>query len=187
MIRKIENKEETEKKRERRNKIIVIIFGIILLLSSAGYAFFGWEKTTAEGKVSMNGLTFTRQGDVWTTEISSYKFYFRYLPNETEEVKINKRLQDYIKNPLYLTGSSAADEEIARNLAQFAERINLACYMENCTENLPEKNCSSNMIIIKEKPDFKKSVYTEEDNCVFIFSNNTIKAADSFIYRILQS
>jgi len=189
-IRKIENKEEQGRRKERRNKIIVIIFGIILLASTAGYAFFGWEKTGSQGngKVSMNGLDFTRQGNVWQTQISSYTFYFHYLPNESEKVSINKKISDYVKKPLYLTGSSTADEEIAGNLAQFAERVNLACLQDtNCTENLPEKNCSSNMIIIKERQDFATSVYTEEDNCVFILSNNTLKAADSFIYKILQS
>lgn len=187
-MRKIENKEELERRKETRNKIIVIIFGVILLASTAGYAFFGWEKRTPEGKVSINGLDFVRQGDVWQTQISGYNFYFHYLPNESEQVNINKRLQDYIKKPLYLTGSSTADGEIAGNLDQFVERVNLACLQDtNCTENLPEKNCSSNMIIIKEREDFIKSVYTEEDNCVFILSNNTLKAADSFIYKILQS
>ena len=189
-IRKIENKEELEKRKDRRNQIIVIIFGLILLVGTVGYAFLGWEKTgnQVSGKVNMNGLDFTRQGDVWQTQISGYTFYFHYLPNESEKVNINKKISDYIKKPLYLTGSSSADSEIAGNLAQFAERVNLACLQDtNCTENIPEKNCSSNMIIIKERQDFAASVYTEEDNCVFILSNNTLKAADSFIYKILQS
>ena len=64
------------------------------------------------------------------------------------------------------------------------ERVQLACYgSENCTEDRPEKNCSDNMILIYER-EYVINI-AEEDNCIFIFSNDTIRDVDAFLFRIL--
>jgi flagellar basal body-associated protein FliL len=186
-MRKIETREEIKKRKDKNKIIISIVFAAILTLSTAGYAFFGFGNNSngQTNSVNYNGLVFNRQGDLWQVKISGYDFYFHYLPNETRKITITKTLKDYANKPLYFNGESVAEEEIAANLVgnKFAERRIFACLQDtNCTENWPEKNCSSNIIIIQEK-DF--SNIAEEENCVFIFSNDTLRDSDSFLYRIL--
>jgi len=67
------------------------------------------------------------------------------------------------------------------NIQDFA-KISFACLDENCTEDWPVKNCTSNLIVIEESD---KDSVTEQENCVFISANDTIKGADTFLYRIL--
>jgi len=99
-------------------------------------------------------------------------------------VEITKTIQDYAGETIYFTQNAAAEQEITRNLGYFIERMQLACYegQENCAEDLPIKNCSYNLISIKQG-DFVN--VTEEDNCIFIISNNTIREADAFLYKVL--
>ena len=183
-IKTIESGEDKEK-REKRNKLILgIILVIIMLLSTAGYAFFSTEKTEEQvNKVRYNNLDFYRQGDFWQTEISEYKFYFHYLPNETRNTEIKKTYKDYAGKPLYLTRNEVAEQEIQMNLGNIVERTNLACLPDtNCTGEWPEKNCSNNVIVIQER---NFTTMAEEDNCVFIFSNDTLRDADAFLFRVL--
>lgn len=182
-MQRIITPEEKERK-DKRNKIIIgILLVVIMALSTAGYAFFNTEKADTSGKVSYNGHDFYITGNFWTTEISGHKFYFTYLPNETASIKTTKTLNNYQGKPLYLTENNLAGEEIARNLGQFAERVNLACVSgENCTGDLPEKNCSSNLIVIKER---NFANVAENDNCVYIFSNDSVRQTDAFLYKIL--
>lgn len=185
-IRKIETKEDRERK-EKRNKVVLgIILVVIMVLSTAGYAFFGRENTESqEGKVRYNNLDFYLRGNLWEVDISGTKFYFHYLPNETRMISIKKTLRDYQGKTLYFTRDEIAEQEIAGNLKNFVSRINPnpVCLPDtNCTEDSPEKNCTDNIIIIQER-DFAN--VAEEDNCVFIFSNDTLKDADAFLYKIL--
>ena len=185
-IRRIQTKEEIAKKDNRNKLIIGIVLAALMLFSTAGYAFFSGDKEDNYGseKVSYNGLEFIRQGDYWQTNVQGNPFYFRYLPNETEDYAVTKVLNDYARKPLYFTGNSLGEQEIILNLNSYVERIQQACLQDtNCTENLPVKDCSSNVIVIK---DANFSVIREEDNCVFIFSNNTLREVDGFLYKILD-
>jgi len=184
-MKKIETNQDREKK-ERKNKIILgVILGLVMLFGTAGYSFLSMERTSSSEKVKYNGLEFVKQGEYWQTSIQNYNFYFSYLPNETSEINIKKTLQDYANKPLYFANNGEAGQEILRNLQYFVLRVQEACLLsENCSENLPVKNCSDNIIIIKEKESLASPVL-EEDNCIYIISNNTINSADSFLYKIL--
>lgn len=186
-MRKLETREDTER-RERRNKIIIgIVLTAIMLFSTIGYAFFSGNKNTEEKiKASYNGRDFFMQGNYWVTEINGNQFYFSYLPNETRSISLKKTIDDYVNKPLYYTGESPAMQEILSNLASSTgKNPQKACFQdENCTENIPFKNCSSNLIIIKEQ-DIGINPIREEENCIFIFSNDTVRDADAFLYKIL--
>jgi len=185
-MRRIETKEDIDKK-DRRNKIIIgVILTALMLFSTAGYAFFSGNTNSEETlKVSIDGKDFYYQGNYWATSIDSKPYYFTYLPNETRSTNIKKSISDYSGKTVYFTGTGLAEEEIARNFGNFAGRIGFACTEnENCTENWPIKNCTSNLIIIKEQ-DAGSKVLQDEDNCVFIISNDTVRDADAFVYRVL--
>ena len=54
--------------------------------------------------------------------------------------------------------------EIAYNLGKFASKVQNACYGQ-CNEDLPEKTCTDNLIVISYSNTSK--VY-QQDNCIFI-------------------
>jgi len=185
-MRRIETRESAEKK-DRRNKIAIgIILVALMLLSTAGYAFFSGDKTDSEIiKVSIDGRDFYKQGDFWAFSLNNQNFYLTYLPNETGVISLSKSMRDYSGQPVYFTKNGLAEGEISRNIGSFVSKVWFACMQgENCTENWPIKNCTSNLVIIKEQ-DIGNNRFREEDNCVFIFSNDTIRAADAFIYKLI--
>ena len=184
-VRRIETREDQERK-DRRNKIIIgVVLAVVMLLSTLGYSLMSGEKTSSGvEKASYNGLDFYKQGEFWQTTISGNNFYFSYLPNETRKLNLARTLTDYNGKTLYFTDMGTGMEEVARNIGNFVTRIQRACLdYENCTENIPVKNCSNNILIIKEKETAGNPIVSE-DNCVFIFSNDTVKDADAFLYRI---
>jgi len=189
-FKKIEAKEDREKKDRRNKTIIGIILAVLMLMSTAGYAFFSMEKTDTGGggEVKYNGVSFVSQEGFWRAEIQGSTFYFHYLPNETQSKSlgnIKKTLSDYSGKPLYLAGDSEAWPEIAINLNSFVLRVQDACLRgENCTNDLPVKNCSDNMIVVRNQESGVKAIL-EEDNCVFILSNDSLRDVDAFLYRIL--
>ena len=186
-MRKIETKEDVERK-DRRNKIIIgVALVVLMLFSTAGYAFFSGDKNNGatSGKVNINGKEFYNQGNYWATTIDGKSYYFTYLPNETGSISLKKSISDYSSKTVYFTEQGIAEGEIAQNFANFAGKIAFACREnENCTENWPIKNCSSNLIIINEQY-AGNNLVVAEDNCVFITSNDTVRSADAFIYRVL--
>ena len=96
-MRKIEIRAEKEKKESRNKTILGVILAGLMVLSTAGYAFFSMERGEKNDniKVKYNNFEFVSYGDLWQTEISGYKFYFSYLPNETRQVNIKKTINDY--------------------------------------------------------------------------------------------
>jgi hypothetical protein len=187
-MKKIENPQDRERK-EQRNKIILgVILTGLMLLGTGGYAFMSFMGSSGDNQgiqktVKYNGISFTQQGEVWETDIQGHQFYFHYLPNETSQPKINKTIKDYSGKPLYIVGDRQAEQEIVGNIVNFVQRWQEACYSSSeCTGDLPVKNCSDNLIIIKNQG-FTNTV--QEDNCVFISANDTLKSTDGFLFKIL--
>lgn len=185
-MRRIELKEDIEKK-ERRNKIVIgVILVVLMLFSTAGYAFFNNKETSSSTseKVSVNGRGFVFNGQYWVTDYNGKQQLFSYLPNETSSVGMQKQILGYMNQPLYFATSGLAESEIELNLNQYASRVQMACMQgENCTEDLPVKNCSSNLITVKGKISEKNQV-REEENCVYIYSNDSVRDADAFLYSV---
>lgn len=186
-MKQIISREETEKK-ERRNKIIIgLILVGIMVISSAGYAFFGTDKTSAE-KIQYNNIEFSLQDDnLWHAKIQDYEFSAFYNPKDTENISgiVTLKLGNYYNKPLFFSYDSdrQAVEEISRNIASFTQRVQYVC-LDECKEDFPVKNCTDNIIIIK---DLNISLIKQEDNCVYILADrdNILRASDAFVYKIL--
>lgn len=184
MISKIITPQEKERK-DRRNKIIIgaILIGL-MLLSTAGYALFSGEKTSGN-KIEYNGNTFYKTANGWTTTLNGNQHDFQYLPGEVGSVKVPTEisLNNYYNKPVFLVSDyQDANYELVINLQKYTERINRACISENCSEDLPIKTCNDTVIEIREA---NMTSILVEDNCVFIASDNLVKAVDAFLYKIL--
>jgi len=89
-------------------------------------------------------------------------------------------LNDYAGLPLYIDSDvDSVSSEVVLTLGRFASRVQGACYGE-CETDLPEKDCSENLIIIRDS--LENRVYQEE-KCVFI--EGDVATADAFLFRVL--
>jgi len=174
--------EQTDKG-SKRNSIIVSIFLLITLVSSTlGFAFLSNTGSVVSEDVGepINGVQ-NAQG-LWTFQAGGETFSFLNSPESTSQipVSINKTLNEYFGNILYIASQNLeVTSEITQNLGRYSQRVQSACYGP-CEENLPEKDCSDNLIVWRDSGENK--VY-QEDNCVFIEGNGTL-SADAFLYRI---
>lgn len=174
-MRKIGTEKELDSKKKFMVSLISIILLIILLFGTVGYAFLSGTGSTPNNPTTPEGATV----------FEGQYFYFAHTPEETSEipVEISSNLNSFVNTPLYFSiNNSAISNEVLQFLGKYSSRVQQACYGE-CTEDFPEKDCKiENMIVWKDSPDNK--VYQQE-KCIFI--NGDLRAADAFIYRLMQN
>ncbi len=189
-IRKIETQADVEKRETRKKLIIGIILVAVMVFSTAGFAFLN-NPATDSGVITQNYNSyefFLNSNGLWQTTIQGQAFQFQYSPNETQEIQpLGIDVNFYSGKPLYFVSENPeATAEIAANLGRFLPRVQNACLQgQNCTEDLPEKNCTADtLIIIREQ---NETSLTKEDNCVFIEGHyaDLVKLSDAFLYKIL--
>ncbi len=164
-VRKISSREEVEKKRKRNVNIISIVMLVLLLGSTAGFAII-YSDEDSEQEISENQEVTLPFG----TSVEDAK----WVPAD-----IDVLISDYSGKDVYISANeSGVTSVIGSAIGQYASRVNEACYGE-CEKDLPEKNCSENLIVYMEKEENK--IYQSE-NCVFIEGN--LRAVDAFLYRI---
>lgn len=193
-MRKIMTRFELERKTRRNQWIVGGLLMLIMVLSTAGYALNSENKTTKTDIIDYRGTRFIKSDSYWYFNSAEQNLMTAYNPKETENISfiLTRGLTAYKDKPLYFVGNfQEANNELKRNLNPFVLRIQDACLInENCTDNLPAKNCSTdNVMIIKEpkKENDKEKVY-EIEKCIFIIANleNQTKAADAVLFKILN-
>lgn len=189
-MKKIINKEERERKENSTKRTLVIIVGVILLLSTLGYSFISFGGKNQENEKEYGGIKFSLDENGWNFEIQGIKFNTLYLPDETANIssEINLTAQDYYGKPVYFSKESEAEgiREIETNLYSIAERMQLACLDENCTE-YAVKDCSiDNVIIIKRNAE-NESFISQKDKCITISAmpGDIARASDRFLFKII--
>lgn len=180
-MRKIGSEQDIERRRIRNVRIGGIIMLLLLVLSSVGYAFItqvesgGSGANTSQNGVQYSGNTINYNGQQIT------------LLNQIDDLKninvnINFDLNNYYQKPLYIDSlNPGIVSEISSTLGVYTLRAQQACYGK-CDRNLPEKDCSENMIIWKES---NESKITQNQNCVFIEGN--MVTVDAFLYKIFKA
>lgn len=189
-IRRIETQADIEKRETRKKLIIGIILVGVMILSTAGFAFLNNPSTDSTLITeNYNGYEFfLNNNGLWQTQIQGQPFQFQFSPNETSTVDLQGiDFSFYSGKPLYfISENPEASDEIVSNIGRFLPRAQNACLQgQNCTEDLPEKNCTlDNIIIIKES---NESSLIREDNCIFIQGPyaDLVKWSDAFLYKIL--
>lgn len=164
----------------------------LMFLSVLGYSLSGRLGNQSEAETLVyNGYEFVPRGSYWNLNIQGFDFYFAFSPEATENASVYtsgeiRSLNEYSGLPLYIQSeSSAASAEIYTNLNQIVERMQNACIDEdNCEDNVPVKDCTSNFIIIEE--DDSLSI-EQDENCVYIRGEQEelVKVTDEFLYKIL--
>lgn len=179
-MRRLDSEKEREEKRKRTITIISLILLGIMVISSAGFAFMSSNESPEESQIDPNGR--------WVKEVNGKKMSFQYAPEEVQNISVSpfvKKAQTYVNQPIYVSiKNDLISREIASTLGLFASRMQRVCYGE-CTENLPEKNCSeeSNEKVIIWIDSEKQDV-SETNGCVFI--EGDMRSVDAFLYKIFD-
>jgi len=149
----------------------------ILVLSTLGFAFLSGTDTANSGINSQQNtsqISFQYQG-IQVNLISTYE--------TVSDIPVNISIypQFYSSGTLYIDSSNQGIlQEIGSTVGQLSPKVQEACYGK-CERNLPEKDCTTTLIVWKESSDNK--VY-QKDNCVFI--EGDISSADAFIYKLFN-
>lgn len=178
-MRKIVSEQEREKKRKRNNLFMSIFLLAILVLSTAGYALLSNNDSPA---TTNSGTGIQLVGNRWIVPINGIDFAFTNSPADVKDipVEITSSISSLQSSSLYISSSNTAViSEVVSNLGKYVPRIQNACYGP-CEQDLPEKDCTQNLIVWKDSPENK--VY-QDQNCIFI--EGDLRAVDAFLYKIL--
>lgn len=196
MIKRLESKEKRRKKEKRNQFILGAVLIFVMFASVFGIVFsysLGSSSSTAtpNSDIDYRGYKFNIGYGYYNTSLGNAKFYFSLEPNATDllpvEVNLSKKISDYSGKEVYVSSSSYTPyRELAQNLNQFVMRIQEACAKgEPCPDKtLPTKDCTDNLIIIKNSTTNK--IY-EKDNCVYIEGNqrDILTLTDEFLLKII--
>ena len=180
-MRKIGSEKDIERKKKRIVSIFAVFMLAVLIGGTVGYGFLFNPGTTPNDNTNIEEGTVINVGNQWAANIQGQTFYFSNSPESVKNISVNTSsdLYTYGGKTLYISSNnSAVINEIGLTLGRYASRIQEACYGP-CSENLPEKNCSDNLIIWQDNP--LNKVYQEE-SCIFI--EGDLRAVDAFLYDI---
>lgn len=176
-MRKIGSAKETEEKKKKNMIWISAIMLAVLVFGTVGYAFssyLGTRTPDVEPDLNVNGK--------FRVEFEGQNFYLTNSLEQVENVPVETTitLNDYVGKNLYFDAENFATlVDAVQFFSNYAGRVQEACY-GSCERDIPEKDCTENIIIWKESEENK--VYQEE-NCVFIEGDE--RAVDAFIYKIM--
>lgn len=182
-MRKIETMSDIDKRKKRNTIIMSSMMLFLLILSTLSFAFFSkpnssdqsqtQDEQSQDNKSPLDKISFQYQGNTFNL-ISTYQ----NIENVSLDITITPQV--YYGKALYIDSKNKGIlQEIASTIGTLSIRVQEACYGK-CEENLPEKNCTEN--IIKWEESSENKVY-QQDNCVFI--EGDMNAVDAFIYSLL--
>jgi len=187
-MKKLVTRTSKEKKDARNQLIIGLLLIFLMLFSTLGFAF-GNNVDNGLEKIEYNNVEFIKDSSgYWKFNLQGKDFFSLYNPKETKDISFLNymTLENFYEKPLYIVGNSESFSEITRNLNGVIQRLSQACYLEECDGDFPIKDCSENLLVIKEPIDEKENIVLE-DNCIFITAKkeNQSRYADAFLFRIL--
>ncbi|MGD2072175.1 MAG: hypothetical protein PVG65_01630 [Candidatus Thorarchaeota archaeon] len=192
-IKKIISREIKERKDRRNRTIVGLLLVGLLVVSIAGYFSGKGGDDRARSKIIYNSVEFTLEdNNYWSSVIGEIEFLTAYNPKETEDIQgmITLRLESYQDKPLYFSHDSNTEgiNEINMNLGRFASRTPQKACLYECEEDLPVKNCTENIIIVREVEELQESLIRQEENCIYVLSTEgeILKVSDAFIFKLLE-
>lgn len=179
-MRAIETHEVQEARKKRRRTILSILMIVILMGSTAGYAISLFTEDTQTPPTSdtpyYNGVS-------WIVPASGRLFALQGSPDDVQNVTLEGTFSasQYQGKTVYIAAASPTIvQEIGGVVAAFAQRVQEACYSDCESSTLPQKDCSSTMIVWI--PSETRRVYTNA-SCTVIEGDYV--AVDALLYKIL--
>ena len=181
-----------KRKPNRANQLILGLgLVIIMIFSTVGFAF-GNRSDDSVKKIEYKDIEFIQDGsENWGFVVGGNQFLTEYHPEEVIDINLPGffTLNRYTNKPLYVIGEyQSANYEIARNIERFTLRTGPGCLDENCEQDYPIKNCSSdNIISIQEPEEGEIETIYLDNQCVFIVADiqNQTRYIDAFLFKIL--
>lgn len=192
-MRKIQTEDQVKKKQRRNQWIIGIVLIVVMLGSSFAIIVdsFGSQK---EKKVVYNNVVFQQSNGLWFAQKDGFNLISYYTPFQTENISSSvKSIDNYRNKPLYIYSESReAEIEIYRNFDPqtnaIIQRIQQACPEKTlCSNELPNKDCKNNFIIIKYSPENQTKI-SQIDSCVLIESSpeKILETTDEYLFKVLS-
>jgi len=163
-----------------RKAISVLLLGV-LFLGTIGYGFMSSLRNSGSNGGKQDSPR--NVGGKWEINVNGKTFYLETSPDEAENISVNiyKTISNYAGSSLYISSENdAVFNELYSVLRNYAPRIQKACYGSCPDLDLPEKDCTDNMIVWQGS--LENKVYQEE-NCIFI--EGDMRAVDAFLYNLL--
>ncbi len=179
-MRSLHTSHELVEKQQKQGRFLLIFMLTILVVSSIGYAFLSNPDTSSENEQQAQS-GFQEAGGEWVVIRDGQQLVFTYAPEAVTNVSLalTMTLNSYYQQQVYyVTESAALPAELQRTLALYTGRMQEAC-LGSCATNLPEKNCSSLLIVWNQSGE---NQVTQEDRCVFI--QGDLRAVDAFLYHL---
>ncbi len=108
------------KKKQNTSKFIVyflafIMVSSILVSSIFGIIFSGYNQTGTT--LSYNGYKFSRENNIWVTNVDGKSISFDYFPEEVDYINISSEIIDMIKNSAQIDFTYDTDSEFKDTIA----------------------------------------------------------------------
>lgn len=184
-MRKIETQNIIDARNQKNKKLLTVLMLVILLGSTAGYAFMTFEQDNGSNGGSQNSDgQYQNAAGRWAVNVSGQDIYLSNSKIDVQNISVlsYSGLGNYYNKPLYVSSDSDSSlQEIGSTIGLYASRTQQACYGP-CNKNLPEKNCTDNLIVFRANETLKVS---QSENCIFIDGN--LRSVDAFLYKVLGS
>lgn len=149
-MRTIQTEEEREKKRKRSTQIMGIVLAVLMLGSTLGYAFSMFFSSRAPEPIPFNNTSQPNQPLIITRNGLSFALQSTMQDISTIPVNMTRDVSDYAGATLFIASEdNLALQELAGVLTSYAGRIQEACYGPCAAQDLPEKTCADNLIIVR--------------------------------------
>ncbi len=174
-MRKVGMEQHLEEKKKKNATYISLFMLAVLVLGTIGYAFSTFQGNsdgTQNGQQNLEG----------GVEFEGQTFYFSNTIEQVNNVSIegNYNLNDYVGKTLYIAAENPSVlTDALQFLSKYSSKIQEACYGP-CEKDLPEKECSENLIIWKDSEENK--VFKNE-SCVFIEGDS--RAVDALVFKLM--
>lgn len=179
-MKSIQTAEQREKKRKRYTQIMGIVLAFLMLGSTIGYAFSLFFSSTQDTPIDTTPLP--NQPIIVTHNGLSYALSSTPEDIASIPVTITKKVADYAGLPVFIVSEdSTATQELGGILSGYIGRLQHACYGPCESQDLPEKSCTDNLVIVKSN--LTQQVY-QQGQCIFI--DGDIRAVDAFLYHLFR-
>ena len=189
------------KQKKKNNTKVLWSWIIILLMVSSVFGIMFGSFASSNEKITYKDFKFERIDDQWVTEIDDKEYSFSYSPNTLENLSVDAKIIDRLKNTYMMYFTSSPDDKYKTAIASFeyslglplAENMNKYVYVgmtANNTYGMPIITCmnaTSTVPVLKLMTANSTKIYLEDD-CIIAQTSSEYQynvMRDRILYSIL--